>query len=122
MGNVEFEVLTWKTPSGEKLPTEFKGIAFEPEGYTDSLIRELGRRRIKHGKPEQTVMKDKKGREFVGSINTGLDGPGGVPPLNLAIFLYDSTSKEKKAARNEKSNTALQKSQGGPLELLALVS
>ena len=28
MGNVEFEVVTWKTPPGQKLPTEFKGIAF----------------------------------------------------------------------------------------------
>jgi hypothetical protein len=50
MGNVEFEVVTWKPPPGEKLSTEFKGIAFEPAGYTDSLVQELDRRGIKHGK------------------------------------------------------------------------
>jgi hypothetical protein len=120
MGNVEFEVVTWKPPAGEKLATEFKGIAFEPVGYTDSLLQELNRRAIKHGKPEQTVMKDKEGREFVGWINTGLDGPGGIPPSNVSIFVYDSTSKEKKAARNDKSNAALQKSQGGPLGVIGV--
>lgn len=120
MGNVEFEVVTWKTPTGEKLPTEFKGIAFEPVGYTDDLVQELGRRAIKHGKPEQTLMKDKEGREFVGWINTGLDGPGGIPPSNLSIFVYDSTSKTKKAARNAKSNAALEKSQGGPLGVVGV--
>ena len=115
MGNVEFEVVTWKPPSGEKLPTEFKGIAFEPVGYTDDLIKELDRRAIKHGKPETTLVKDNEGRERVGWINTGLDGPGGIPPSNVSIFVYDSTSKEKKTARNERSNNALQTSQGGPL-------
>ena len=120
MGNVEFEVVNWKTPDGQKLPTEFKGIAFEPAGYTDSLIMELDRRAIKHGKPEQTLMKDKDGREFVAWINTGLDGPGGIPPSNLSIFVYDSTSKEKKAARNAKSNAALEKSQGGALGVVAV--
>jgi hypothetical protein len=120
MGNVEFEVVTWKPPPGEKLPTEFKGIAFEPFGYTDSLVEELDRRALKHNKPEPTIMKDKEGREFVGWINTGIDGPGGIPPSNVSIFVYDSTSKEKKAARNERSNAALQKSQGGPLGVLAV--
>ena len=115
MGNVEFEVVTWKPPSGEKLPTEFKGIAFEPVGYTDDRIKELDRRAITHGKPETTLVKDNEGRERVGWINTGLDGPGGIPPSNVAIFVYDSTSKEKKTARNERSNNALQTSQGGPL-------
>jgi len=120
MGNVEFEVVTWKPPPGQKLPTEFKGIAFEPAGYTDGLVQELDRRAIKHSKPEPTLMKDKEGREFVGWINTGLDGPEGIPPSNLSIFVYDSTSKEKKAGRNERSNAALQKSQGGPLGVVAV--
>ena len=120
MGNVEFEVVTWKPPAGQKLPTEFKGIAFEPAGYTDGLVQELDRRAIKHSKPEPTLMKDKEGREFVGWINTGLDGPEGIPPSNLSIFVYDSTSKEKKAARNDRSNAALQKLQGGPLGVVAV--
>lgn len=120
MGNVEFEVVTWKTPPDQKLPTEFKGIAFEPVGYTDSLVQELDRRAIKHGEPERTIMKDKDGRDFVGWINTGLDGPGGIPPSNLSIFVYDSTSKEKKAARNAKSDSALQKSHGGPLGVVGV--
>jgi hypothetical protein len=120
MGNVEFEVVTWKPPPGEKLPTEFKGIAFEPAGYTDSLVAELDHRAIKHSKPEPTLMKDKEGRQYVGWINTGLDGPGGLPPSSVSIFVYDSTSKEKKAARNERSNAALQKSQGGPLGVVAI--
>lgn len=115
MGNVEFEVVTWKTAPGEKPPTEFKGIAFEPFGYTDDLVKELDRRAIKHGKPETTVVRDNEGRERVGWINTGIDGPGGIPPSDVSIFVYDSTSKEKKAAQNERSNTALQNSQGGPL-------
>lgn len=115
MGNVEFEVVTWKTAPGEKQSTEFKGIAFEPVGYTDDLVKELDRRAIKHGKPETTVVKDNEGRERVGWINTGIDGPGGIPPSDVSIFVYDSTSKEKKAAQNERSNTALQNSQGGPL-------
>lgn len=118
MGNVEFEVVTWKVPPGEKQPTEFKGIAFEPVGYTDDLLKELERRAIKHGKPETTMVKDNEGRERVGWINTGIDGPGGLPPSNVSIFIYDSTSKEKKAARNERSNTALQNSQGGPLGVI----
>ena len=120
MGNVEFEVVTWKPPQGQKLPTEFAGIAFEPVGYTDSLVEELDRRAIKHGKPEPTLMKDQEGRQYVGWINTGLDGPGGIPPSNVSIFVYDSTSKEKKAARNDRSDAALQKSQGGPLGVLAV--
>lgn len=115
MGNVEFEVVTWKPAPGEKPPTEFKGIAFEPVGYTDDLIKELDRRAIKRGNPETTKVKDNEGRERVGWINTGIDGPGGIPPSNVSIFVYDSTSKEKKAARNERSNAALQASQGGPL-------
>src|SRR5688572_23670179 len=120
MGNVEFEVVTWKPPPGEKVPTEFKGIAFEPVGYTDSLVEELDRRALKHSKPEPTQMKDKEGRSYVGWINTGIDGPGGIPPSNVSIFVYDSTSKEKKAARNERSNAALQQSQGGPLGIVAV--
>ena len=120
MGNVEFEVVTWKPPLGDKPPTEFKGIAFEPVGYTDSLIEELNRRAIKHGKPEPTLMKDKEGREFVGWINTGIDGPDGIPPSNVSIFVYDSTSKEKKAARNERSTAAFQKTEGGPLGVVAV--
>ena len=120
MGNVEFEVVTWKPPPGEKLPTEFKGIAFEPVGYTDSLVGELDRRAIKHAKPEPTLLKDKEGREFVGWINTGIDGTGGIPPSKLSIFVYDSTSKEKKAARNDRSHAALEKSQGGPLGVVAV--
>ena len=120
MGNVQFEVVTWKPPASEKPPTEFKGIAFEPSGYTPSLIEELDRRAIKHDKPEPTLMKDKEGREFVGWINTGLDGPGGIPPENMSIFVYDSTSKEDKAAQVEKSIAALQKTQGGPLGVVAV--
>ena len=120
MGNVEFEIVTWKPPPGEKLPTEFKGIAFEPVGYTDSLIEELDRRAIKHGKPEPTVMKDKEGRDYVGWINTGLDGPGGLPPSNVSIFVYDSTSKEKKAARNARSSAAFEKSEANPLGVVAV--
>lgn len=120
MGNVEFEVVTWASPPGQKPPTEFKGIAFEPVGYTDDLIKELDHRAIKHGKPEPTLMKDKEGHEFVGWINTGIDGPGALPPSNASIFVYDSTSKEKKAARNARSNTALQESQGGPLGVVSV--
>lgn len=120
MGNVEFELVTWKPPPGEKLPTEFKGIAFEPVGYTDTLIEQLNRRAIFHSKPEPTMMKDKEGRDFVGWINTPLDGPGGILPSNVSIFVYDSTSKEKKAARNDRSNAALQKSEGGPLGVVAV--
>jgi hypothetical protein len=120
MGNVDFEVVTWKPSSGEALPTEFKGIAFEPAGYTPSLIAELDRRTIKHDKPEPTLMKDKEGREVVGWINTGLDGPDGIPPSNISIFAYDSTSKEHKAAQVEKSIAALQKAQGGPLGIVAV--
>lgn len=120
MGNVQFEVVTWKPPPGAKPPTEFKGIAFEPAGYTDSLIEELDRRAVTHGKPEPTLMKDKEGREVVGWINTGLDGPDGIPPANVSIFVYDSTSKEHKAAQNERSIAALQKTQGGPLGVVAV--
>lgn len=120
MGNVEFEVVTWKTPPGQTLPTEFAGIAFEPAGYTESLVAELDRRAIKHGKPEPTMMKDNEGRQYVGWINTGLDGPGGIPPANVSIFVYDSTSKEKKAARNDRSNAAFEKSHGGPLGVIAV--
>gem|GEM_PF-574269 len=118
MGNVEFEVVTWKPPPGDKPPTEFKGIAFEPVGYTDDLVKELDRRAIKHGKPETTFVKDNEGRERVGWINTGIDGPGGIPPSNVFIFVYDSTSKEEEGARNERSNTALRESQGGPLGIV----
>ncbi|MEP6788880.1 MAG: hypothetical protein ABJB40_10645 [Acidobacteriota bacterium] len=120
MGNVEFEVVTWKPPPGTKPPTEFKGIAFEPVGYTNRLIEELDRRAIQHEKAEPTLMKDKQGREFVGWINTGLDGPNGVPPSNVSIFAYDSTSKEEKAARNERSIAALNKVDGGPLGVVAV--
>ena len=120
MGNVEFEVVTWKVPAGEIQPTEFKGIAFEPVGYTENLLKELERRSLKYGKPEPTVMKDKDGRDFIGWINTGIDGPGGIPPSNVSIFVYDSTSKEKKAARNERSIAALKKAQGGPLGVVAV--
>jgi len=120
MGNVEFEVVTWKPPPGQKPPTEFKGIAFEPAGYTNDLVQELDRRSIKHTKPEPTLMKDKEGREFVGWINTGLDGPDGIPPSNVSIFVFDSTSKEKKAARIDRSNAALEKLQGGPLGVVAV--
>ena len=120
MGNVEFEVVTWKPAPGETPPTEFKGIAFEPVGYTDSLVKELDRRSIKYAKPEPTIMKDKDGRDFVGWINTGIDGPGGMPPSNVSIFVYDSTSKESKAARNERSRAALEKVQGGTLGIVAV--
>ena len=120
MGNVEFEIVTWKPPPGQKPPTEFKGIAFEPVGYTDDLIKELDRRAIQHANPEPTVMKDKEGRAFIGWINTGLDGPDGLPPSNDSIFVYDSTSKKKKAARNARSNAALQDSGGGPLGVVAV--
>ena len=120
MGNVEFEVVTWKPAPGEKPPTEFRGIAFEPVGYTDSLVKELDRRSITHAKPEPTMMKDKDGRDFVGWINTGIDGPGGMPPSNVSIFVYDSTSKESKAARNGRSTAAMQKAQGGPLGIFAV--
>ncbi|MEP6705234.1 MAG: hypothetical protein ABJB34_10565 [Acidobacteriota bacterium] len=120
MGNVAFEVVTWKPAAGTKPPTEFKGIAFEPAGYTDRLIEELDRRAIEHEKPEPTLMKDKEGREVVGWINTGLDGADGVPPSNVSIFVYDSTSKEHNAAQNERSIAALQKTQGGPLGVVAV--
>ena len=120
MGNVQFEVVTWKPPPGVKPPTEFKGIAFEPSGYTDSLIEELDRRVIRHDKPETTHVKDKEGREVVGWINTGIDGPEGIPPANVSIFVYDSTSKEHKAAQNERIIAALQKTQGGPLGVVAV--
>jgi hypothetical protein len=120
MGNVQLEVVTWKPPTGEKLPTEFKGIAFEPAAYTDSLIEELDRRSIKHDKPDPTMIKDKNGHDVVGWINTGIDGPNGIPPSNISIFVYDSTSKEDKAAQTEKSVAALQKAQGGSLGLVAV--
>ncbi len=120
MGNVEFEVVTWKAPPGEKQPTEFKGIAFEPVGYTDSLVKELDRRSLKYGKPETTLMKDKDGLDSIAWINTGLDGPDGIPPSHVSIFVYDSTSKEKKAERNLRSIRSFQETQGGPLGVVAV--
>lgn len=117
MGNVQFEVVTWKPSPGEKPPTEFKGIAFEPAGYTDSLIGELDRRAIKHDKPEPTLMKDKEGREVVGWINTGLDD---IPPLNISIFVYDSTDKDYTTAQNERNIASLQNTQGGPLGVVGV--
>src|SRR5687768_10121380 len=48
MGNVLFEVVEWGVPAGETLPTELKGIAFEPSERLPATLQRLTDRGIAH--------------------------------------------------------------------------
>ena len=114
LGNVVFELVSWKVPAGETLATELAGIAFEPGGPTDAAVAELARRGIAHDPPEPNLREDAGGRK-VGWINTGL------PDLaSWNVFFCDYVPRERVAQGRASASEELDRRQGGPLGVLEL--
>ena len=103
-GNVLFEVVTWKVPAGETLPTELKGIAFEPGGDIPATLATLRERGVPYQKPDSVMFTNDSGVRVLAYVNTGLDGPGGLPPTSAAIFINDNL-KRTSAPASRKTGT-----------------
>ena len=90
VGNVLFEVVTWSVPAGERLPTELKGIAFEPNGTVAESLTRLSEYGFPSQKPDSVRFPDQSGTPALGYVNIPLDGPGGLPPATASIFINDN--------------------------------
>ena len=116
LGNVAFELTRWTPEDGSVLPTELSGIAFEPVGHTDSLVAELRRRGIAHGRPDTNTYETASGR-LVGWVNTGLTG---MLPQPRDVFFCDYTDRAMVAASRQRGVDSLRAAEGGPLGVLAV--
>lgn len=54
-------------------------------------------------------------------VNTGLDGPGGLPPTSAAIFINDNLKHTSAPASRKTGTEELERRNGGPLGALAVV-
>ncbi|MGK2960620.1 MAG: VOC family protein [Gemmatimonadaceae bacterium] len=120
MGNVLFEVVTWAVPSGEKLPTELKGIAFEPSANVETTIDRLRAYGFHYQKPDSVTMTDSTGARRVVYVNTPLDGPGGLPPAMGSIFINDNLGSPAAVRRRKAGADELSSRNGGPLGVLSV--
>lgn len=120
MGNVLFEVVTWSVPEGERLPTELKGIAFEPSERLPITLERLRERGVVHQKPEEVMFTNAEGLRVLGYVNVGLDGAGGLPPANAAIFINDNLGSPRAVASRERGARELDTRGGGPLGVVAV--
>jgi hypothetical protein len=120
MGNVMFEVVTWEVAAGERLPSEFKGIAFEPAGVLDQTMDRLTRYGVAHQKPDRVMMPNAAGTPTVAYVNVGLDGPSGLPPAMGSIFINDNLGNARAAERRREGALELERRQGGALGVIAV--
>ena len=120
-GNVLFEVVTWKVPAGETLPTELKGIAFEPGGDLPGYLATLRERGIPYAKPDSVMFTNDSGVRVLAYVNTGLDGAGGLPPSSASIFINDNLKHAGAPASRKTGSDELERRNGGPLGVLAVV-
>lgn len=120
MGNVLFEVVTWSVPAGERLPTELKGIAFEPSERLPITLERLRERGVTHQQPEEVMFTNAEGVRVLGYVNVGLDGAGGLPPANAAIFINDNLGSPRAVASREAGARELEQRGGGPLGVVAV--
>lgn len=120
MGNVLFEVVTWSVPAGEVLPTEFKGIAFEPSERLPVTLERLTERELAHEKPEEVMMTNAAGKRALAYVNIGINGPGGLPPASVAIFINDNLGSPRASASREDGARELERRGGGPLGIVSV--
>lgn len=120
-GNVLFEVVTWKVPAGETLPTELKGIAFEPGGDVPATLATLRERGLPTQKPDSVKIPNASGVPTLAWVNVTLDGPGGLPPASAAIFINDNLKSPRGIASRKTGAEELERRNGGPLGVLAVV-
>jgi hypothetical protein len=120
MGNVLFEVVTWKAPPGETLPVELKGLAFEPTGNVSETLRLFKEYGLPDQKPDSVMMTDSAGVKRVVYVNIGLDGPGGLPPAMGAIFINDNLGSARAVMRRKTGSEELLRRNGGRLGLVSV--
>ena len=120
MGNVLFEVVTWKVPPGETLPVELKGLAFEPNGGVPETLRLFKEYGLPDQKPDSVTMTDSTGVKRLAYVNIGLDGPGGLPPAMGSIFINDNLGSAGAVMRRKAGAEELLRRKGGPLGLVSV--
>jgi hypothetical protein len=116
VGNTVLEVVTWTVAEGDTLPTEWKSVAFEPVGDTETAVAELKNRGISYSTPDVTHFKDSTGKEVVGWINTHLTGlsPSGV------VFICDYPDRKGVHQVHRVAHDDLVRRSGGPLGVIAV--
>jgi hypothetical protein len=120
MGNTLFEVVKWAVPAGQVLPTEFKGLAFEPSARLPETLAGLRARGIAVQKPESVMYTNPAGERALGYVNIPLDGPGGLPPAMGSIFINDNLGSAGAVARRRAGADSLSRRGGGKLGVLAV--
>ena len=120
MGNVLFEVVSWAVPAGQVLPTEFKGLAFEPSARLPATLAQLDTRGFAVQKPESVTYTNPAGARALAYVNIPLDGPGGLPPARGSIFINDNLGSAGAVARRRAGADSLTSRGGGRLGLLAV--
>jgi hypothetical protein len=116
LGNVAFEFVTEKGGAGDGAKTEWKGIAFEPDGDADRAVSELDARQIRHAEREPYKF-TQDGQERVGWVTIELKA---VPPANASIFICDYKDRGRIAAGKSKAAGELARSRGGALGVTSL--
>ena len=119
LGNVLFEVVTWKIPAGETLPTELKGLAFAPAGELPAYLATLRERGVPFETDSITFTTD-SGTKVLAYVNTGLDGKDGLPPASASIFINDNLKHADAPARRKSRAEELERRNGGPLGVLSV--
>ena len=120
VGNVLFEVVTWSVPAGERLPTELKGIAFEPNGTVEESLSRLSKYGFAPQKPDSVKFPDQNGTPALAYVNIPLDGPAGLPPTSASIFINDNLGSPRAVARRKTGAEELGRRQGGVLGAVAV--
>ncbi|MEW5918865.1 MAG: hypothetical protein AB1762_20855 [Gemmatimonadota bacterium] len=115
-GNSVIEFVKWTVAKGEILPTEWKAIAFEPLGGTETLVLELARRGFKHSAPDTSRYRDSAGNDVVGWTNTDLTGlsPSGT------VFICDYADRKAISENRAAAKADLARRNGGPLGVIAV--
>jgi catechol 2,3-dioxygenase-like lactoylglutathione lyase family enzyme len=121
VGNVLFEVVTWKVPAGERLPTEFKGIALEPSARLAATMAQLAAYGVDYQKPDSVLTTDSTGTRATAYVNIPLDGPAGLPPVGASVFINDNLGRSRPAERRRAGAEELERRAGGALGATAVV-
>jgi hypothetical protein len=119
-GNVLFEVVTWAIPAGERMPTEFKGLAFEPEARLPETFARLRAAGALVQKPESVWFTNSAGVRDLGYVNISLDGPSGLQPVTASIFINDNLGKTGPVKHREDGAHELARRNGGPLGIVSI--
>jgi hypothetical protein len=116
VGNTVLEFVTWRVGPGEIVRTEWKSVAFEPVGNTETAIAELDKRGISHSPPDVNLHKDATGKAVVDWTNTLLTG---LSPSE-AVFICDYADRKRIAQMHQIARDELVRRNGGPLGVIGL--